>query len=64
LGVVAYKWRRPPQAEDPEKLKRQPLPFSDDDVARIIAEQVIEDPELAYALADNQKAQPHETDPL
>ena len=51
LAVVAYKWRRPPAAEDPEKQKRLPLPFSDADVARIIAEQVFEDPELAYALA-------------
>ncbi|MBY0504077.1 MAG: 1,4-alpha-glucan branching protein GlgB [Bryobacteraceae bacterium] len=60
LAVVAYKWRRPPGEEDPDKLKSAPLPFTDADVARIIAEQAIEDPELAYALAHQKIDETHD----
>ena len=58
LAVVAYKWRSPHEEPEPPKLKRQPLPFSDADVARIVAEQSLEEPELAYALADSQDQPP------
>ncbi len=61
LAVIAYKRRLPPEAPEADRLKRQPLPISDDEVARIIAEQSLEEPEWIYAVADNQKtdADPH-----
>jgi 1,4-alpha-glucan branching enzyme len=62
LAVVAYKWRSPEDVPEPGRLKHQPLPIDDDEVARVIAEEALADPELAYALADNQGAGSNETD--
>ena len=62
LAVVAYRWRRPPVTPEPDWLKREPIPFSDADVARIIAEHTIKESEPAYALADAQKVLIYETD--